>query len=284
MRTSAIVYPPLWRTAAAFLVAMSRIGPVALIAIILFVPDARLGNQLRLMRAFAGLVLVPAMAAWLVDVVCAATVLVENGVLVLRRRTERVEVPCAAIAAIAPWRLPLPSRGLSIRLQSGRCLGYGVQVRDPVELIERVAEGGAPESIRAAARTRGVAYARARNASEPRHWWQPLAKFPGYALVPTLPVFRLHQWIAYGGTFGEYYTYGLQAYVIAFSIYWATCTIYLVLYAAVLRMVAETIALPVTWLAPSRAAGIRRAVEVAVRVLYYGIVPAFLLRLYLLSE
>jgi apolipoprotein N-acyltransferase len=104
-----------------------------------------------------------------------------------------------------------------------------------------------------------------------------------FALVPTLPLFRLHQWIAYGGTFGEYYTYGLEAYLLGFAIYWATLTIDLVLYAAALRVVAEAVALPATYLAPARAERVRRVVEVANRVFYYGGVPALLLRHFLSS-
>ena len=42
----------------------------------------------------------------------------------------------------------------------------------------------------------------------------PLLKFVVYSLVPTVPVFRLHQFITYGGAFGEYYTFGLKAYLL----------------------------------------------------------------------
>jgi apolipoprotein N-acyltransferase len=108
--------------------------------------------------------------------------------------------------------------------------------------------------------------------------------FVVFALVPAVAFFRLNQWIAYGGTFGEYYTYGLQAYLSAFAIYWATFTIYLVLYAAVLRVGTEAIVLPATWIVPARAATARRAMEIVNRILYYGAVFALLLRLYLQSE
>jgi apolipoprotein N-acyltransferase len=104
-----------------------------------------------------------------------------------------------------------------------------------------------------------------------------------FALVPALPVFRLHQWIAYGGTFGEYYAYGLRPYAIAFAIYWGTAVIYLVLWAALLRVLLEPLVVAAAWLAPARALGVRRAVETVDRVLYYGGVPLFLGRLFLRS-
>ena len=105
-----------------------------------------------------------------------------------------------------------------------------------------------------------------------------------FALVPALPAFRLHQVIAYGGTFGEYYTYGLQAYLLGFAAYWWTFTIHLVLYAAVLRTVAEAIVLATAWLAPGRVAGVRTIVEWAYRLLYFGSIPAFLIRMAMLSS
>ena len=44
-------------------------------------------------------------------------------------------------------------------------------------------------------------------------------KYVVYSLVPALPLFRVHQWIAYGGSFGEYYAFGLKAYLLGFAVY-----------------------------------------------------------------
>src|SRR5207249_2775114 len=120
-------------------------------------------------------------------------------------------------------------------------------------------------------------YARAKHSSLPRRCYHPLLQFVGFGFLVTLPLFRVHQHIAYGGTFGEYYLMGLQAYVITFGIYWGTLTIYLVLYAAVWRGLAEAIAFGCAWVAPSRAARVRRVVEVVYRILYYGGVPALVI-------
>ena len=125
-------------------------------------------------------------------------------------------------------------------------------------------------------------YARSRNTTS-RRWYHPVFQFLVFALVPALPLFRLHQWVAYGDTFGEYYSYGLKAYLLGFAIFWVGFTIDLVLYAAALRAVAETMVLAAAYVAPSRVAAVRRAAEIAHRILYYGGVPALLIRLFLSS-
>jgi apolipoprotein N-acyltransferase len=281
METQAIAYPQSWRIATAVLMAISRGSLLVLLALLLFF-DTRLGNQLRLMRAFTTFCLAPGIAAWLLERAFAVTMLIQNGTLVLQLRRQRIEIPCEAITRVALWTVPLPSGGLWLRLKSGRRFRYGLQVADPIAFIEALAEAGAPEDARVASGHPAAIYARSKN-SAARRWYHPVLKFVVFALVPTLPLFRLHQWIAYGGTFGEYYTYGLTAYLLAFGIYWATATIYLVLYAAGLRAGAETIALAAAYVAPSRQGTVRRVVEIVSRILYYGGVPAFLIRLFLSS-
>jgi apolipoprotein N-acyltransferase len=202
--------------------------------------------------------------------------------LVLLQRWRRFEIPYPSIEGVIPWRFPLPPFGVWLRLKSGRRFPYGLVLARPAAFIEALADAGAPEQIRAAASGFAVQYGQARRGAAPR-WCPPGVGFPLFALVPTLPVFRLHQWIAYGGTFGEYYSYGLEAYLLAFAIYWATFTIYLVLYAAALRVLSESIAFVATAIDPSRMIRVRYATELARRVLYVGGVFLFLVRLYALS-
>jgi len=151
-----------------------------------------------------------------------------------------------------------------------------LQLHDPARFIAAIVAAAAPEHVGAASRRRAVVYASARYGQPPRSY-DPILKFVVFALVPAVPLFRLNQWIVYGGTFGEYYTYGLQAYLLAFAIYWATLTIYVLLYAGFLRGIAEGVALAAAWVAPSRVARVRPAVERAYRVLYYGGVPVFVI-------
>ena len=96
-------------------------------------------------------------------------------------------------------------------------------------------------------------------------------------LVPAVPLFRVHQWIAYGGTFGEYYTYGLKAYLLGFAVYWGTMVVYLVIWAAVCRAVSEIVSVATVLAAPSQAVRMRRVAEIMHRCLYYGGVPLLLL-------
>jgi apolipoprotein N-acyltransferase len=244
--------------------------------------ETRLDNPLRLLRTFA-IVVAPRCAAWMLARGFAVTVRIDAGRMVVRGSARTVEVPCASIVAVEPWTVPLPSSGIDLRLRSGRRFPLGLAVDDSDPLTEALVGEGATPALRSARDTPTAAYARTRAVT--RRWWShPLVKYVAFALVPTLPLFRLHQWIAYGGTFGEYHTYGLRAYVVAFLLFWAAFTIYLVLWGAVLRVVAEGVVGAVAWRAPRRAVDARRAVEIASAVLYAGGVAAFLLRVALLAS
>lgn len=283
VKAATIAYPPSARVAAAVLLTISRGSLLVLLLLLTLAEETRLTNQLRLLRAFVGFCLAPEAAAWLLRRAFAVQTGVEGELFVLRGRRHRIEIPCASIVRIASWTVPLPAGGVWLFLRSGRRFERGLQVADPIALAATLAEAGAPLDVRAVAEDRLALYTRARQSAVAR-WYHTLLKFPLLALLPTLPLFRLHQWIAYGSTFGEYYMFGLKAYLLAFGIYWVTYTIYLVLYAAGLRAVAEAVVLPATLAAPAQAATVRRAVEVGRRILYYGAVPAFLVRLYLASR
>lgn len=270
-----------WRVAIALLVVLGRVGALGIVFAIFFL-ETHLDNPLRLLRTWLVTSFAPALAAWLLQRVFAATVTVERAVLVVLRRDQRIEVPCDAVARIEPWRVSIPGAGLGLVLGSGRRLPVELQVADPLGLADALVAAGAPPTLRDDVRGPAAAYGRTRGA--PRRWWQQLLQFPVLALVPALPVFRLHQWIAFGDTFGEYYTYGLQAYLLAFAVQWWTFTIHLVLYAAVLRTLAELVVLAVAWLAPERAPAARRILERAYWILYVVAVPAFLARLAMLAS
>ncbi|MGV8944660.1 hypothetical protein, partial [Thermomonas sp.] len=84
-----------------------------------------------------------------------------------------------------------------------------------------------------------------------------------------------HQHIAFGGTFGEYQTYGLKAYLLALAIWWASWAIGLVLFAAVLRLVTEAGTLQALLWTPARAGTTRHWLEIGARVVFYVGVPAW---------
>src|SRR5262249_4625839 len=155
---------------------------------------------------------------------------------------------------------------------SGRRLRYGLQVADPAPLIEALVATCASDVGRALEGP-GIVYAHAKHGGRTRRWRHYVGKYVLFALVPTLPLFRVHQFIAFGGTWGEWYLLGPASYLKTFAIYWGTLIIYVLLYGAALRAVCEVSALVTAWVAPSQAARVRRAVELAHRVLYYGGVP-----------
>ena len=104
----------------------------------------------------------------------------------------------------------------------------------------------------------------------------PLLKFVLFALVPALPAFRLHQLIAYGGLFGEYYTFGARAWLTALLIWWASWAVSLVLVAGALRAVVEAASLAMVILRPDSAPSVRRRLLGVARIAYFVGVPVWL--------
>lgn len=104
-----------------------------------------------------------------------------------------------------------------------------------------------------------------------------LLKFGLVALLPAGVLFNAHQHIAYGGPLGEYYMLGLRPYLATFLVYFTTTVIYLVLYANVWRVLAETVSLLGACMAPAAAATVRKGAEMLCGVAYYGGVSLLLL-------
>jgi len=280
MTVDTIAYPRAWRLVAGVLVVISRGSLPLLLGIVLFSRSAPI-LPLMLLRAFAILAVAPATAAWLIERAFATAIDAAAGALVLRREGLRVDIPAAAIARIDPWIVPLPGCGLSLRLRSGRRFRYGMQVRDPVPLLTAIADVVGTDAAQIAARHPTLRYADAKRRPPRARWYSCLLQYPVFALLPTLPLFRLQQYVTYGGTFGQYYQQGFVPYAAHFGLYWMTVTLYLVLYSAIWRGFAEAIAFSAAWAAPSRAARVRQAVETGYRILYYGSVPVLLIRYFL---
>jgi apolipoprotein N-acyltransferase len=284
-------YPPFWRLACALLVVVGRGSMLVLLVLLLFF-ETRLTNPLRLIRLFVLFCLVPELTAWLVGRAFEVALRIEAGALVIDQPRRRMEIPLDSIERVEAWALPVPGEGLWIRLKSGNRFHYGLELANAATLMDAMSgtrEANAASGIRGKERLRAapreprtiLALATGGGA---RRWDHLLLKFPIFALVPALPLFRLHQWITYGGTFGEYYQYGLEAYLLAFFIYWANATIWLVLYAAGLRALVAIGVVSFAFVVPSRAPAAVRAGEMVHRLLYYGGVVVFLVRLYLLSR
>lgn len=206
--------------------------------------------------------------ARLVRWLTSATFSVEPPGFVLRRRSVRFELPVASVESARVWRLPLPGAGLSLRMKSGRGFQYALRVADPLPVLEAMGLEGA----RAPAETRHplTVFAHARATVVRPRWYHLAVRFVLFPLLPAIIMFQLNQRITYGGPFEQYRMYGLGPYLQSFITYWAYFTAVLVLLASLLRVLAELVAFAAAWFSPPHARGVRRFVEVARAVLYYG--------------
>jgi apolipoprotein N-acyltransferase len=118
--------------------------------------------------------------------------------------------------------------------------------------------------------------AQARAATTHRWLDHALVKFVLFPLLPAAVAFRLHQMIAFGGVFGEYYTYGLTAWLTGALIWWASWALGLMLLAALLRVAIELLTLVTLPALPDRALAMRDAMSWLGRLAYYLGVPAWL--------
>jgi apolipoprotein N-acyltransferase len=273
---SAVLYPPAARIAAALLRTVARGGLLWVLGLMLFT-DNPPTNPLKQIRLFTWIFLVPEAAAWALARVFEARMRIEDGALVLEQRARRTDIPVSAISSVKLWHFPVPSAGVWLGLRSGRRFAQGLAVADPDSLVRALeAEGASPE-IREGLEGGVGAWHRARVANPPTFFENPFLKFVVYGLVPTIPAWRLYQFISYGGTFGEYYTYGLNAYLVGFGLWWASFALHLVFIAAGIRAFVELVCLAAAFGLPSHAAAVRRFLEITQRVAYYAGIPLWLL-------
>jgi len=274
MTLPATVYSLAFRIVVTMLLAVSRATLLVLAWLSFFAPEPI--PPARLLRAFWLLVLAPETAVWILRYLLAATLSVADDGIAVQQRSRRVEIPLSAIDAIVPWQLPLPAAGFWLRMRSGARFSDGFFVPNLGGLLRLLRASGASDVVGNVKRHPSVLYAQSKYDAASR-FDRPVYKYILFALVPTVPLFRLRQILTYGGVFGEYYTFGLKAYLLGFGVFWVLYGVYLLMYAALLRTVTEGVALGVAWAIPSYAAAVRRACEVAQRVLYFGGVPIVLI-------
>jgi apolipoprotein N-acyltransferase len=271
-----IVLSAVWRIAAASLRLCAGVGLLA-VALRMLLRDGLQVNSLSQVGWFLAAVVAPALAAWALQRAFAARAHIEAGLLVLQQRGQRVEIPLAAIAALQVWRLPLPTSGVDLLLTSGKRWSQGIAVADPHALLQALNAAGSSARSAGTHAPALARYAHNRAASKRRWMDHPLLKFVLFPLPPALPAFRLHQHIAFGGSLGEYYTYGLQAWLTGLVIWWVAWAIGLMLFAAALRVLIEAGCVIAQGTSSARAAGVRHALEWLGRLLLYGGVPTWLL-------
>jgi len=200
----------------------------------------------------------------------AATVTFGADTVQVAQHRVRFEVPRASIASAQRWLLPLPGPGISLILASGRRFGRALETDAPASRF-----GPAPaEPTRAAAAS--AAFAEARAQWHRRSLAAFALKYVAFPLLPTGIMFRAHQHITYGGSFGQWQMYGPAAYLRSFAEYLIGTAAHLIVIAAVLRAGLELLTLAGTWIAPRRATLFRRAAELGCRWLYYAGIPALI--------
>lgn len=269
-----VLLTPGWRIATALLRVCAGAGLLWL-AVRMLLRDGLQVNSLVQLQIFICATLAPAVAAWAIQRAFAARARVDAGMLVLQQRHQRIEVPVDRIVTAQAWRIPLPGTGMDLVLASGARFAHGIAVADIHALLHALTDAGSPVRLAGAASTRLADYATARALAIWPRLDHPLVKFVLFPLLPALPAFRLHQRIAFGGTFGEYYTYGLAAWLTGLLVWWAAWSIGLMLFAAALRIVVETAHGSVLhW--PARARAVRRTLMTLSRAVFYVGLPAWL--------
>lgn len=275
-RADVIAIAPAWRILASVLRIVARLN-LLWIGIDLLFPGETRTNDLTQIGLFFGLFLVPEAAAWAVLRAHAAKLRVGGGLLTIEDEEKTTEIPARDIAGAGLWAFPLPDFGLWLSLASGKRWSHGIVSRDPAGFLQALLNAGASPAIANALASPWGTYVRARAAVVRGFFDRILAKFVIFPFFLSLPAFRLHQVIAYGGTFGEYYTYGLKAYLLGLLIWWAKWAMGMLCFAAALRVMLEVVNLICAAVLPGNAASVRKGLELAGRLVFYIGVPAWLL-------
>jgi apolipoprotein N-acyltransferase len=271
------VLPPAVRVAAALLRTLAR-GGLLWMCVALLLNDALRTNTLAQVRTFAALFLAPEAASWCLLFLFSAKASIADGSLVLTRGSRRIALALSDIAAVRPWSLPLPAAGLSLQLADGQPWPYGLALANPDALADALAAaGGGPVQRRTQARAALDAYVQASQAIRRSRLDHPLAKYVLLPLSLAIPAFHLQQHIAYGGAFGEYYSFGLKAYLSAFALWWAAWTIGVALSAALLRTGIEAGTLLAALVRPAQAISVRQGLQRGGHAALFLGLPAWLL-------
>jgi apolipoprotein N-acyltransferase len=270
-----VLLTPAWRAAAALLRIAAGLGLLWL-ALAMLLKDGLQVTSAAQIWLFTAAVVAPLLAAWAIERAFAGRARIEGSSLVLDLRTRRVEIALQGIDRVVAWRLPLPATGVDLHLASGQRWRQSVALPDPAALRRALAAAGAP--VATAWNAPFLVDLAAVRAGFATRWFdRPLFKLVVFPLLPALPAFRLHQHIAFGGTFGEYYTFGLQAWLTGLLIWWVSWAIGMTLLAAALRVIIEVATILILALRPADAPGARRTLEWLGRLLYFVGVPAWLL-------
>lgn len=200
-------------------------------------------NSLAQIQRFAAAVLAPAFALWSLQRAFAGRARVQEDQLLIDTAGRQLQLPLSAIASAQAWRLPAPDAGVHLRTHAGQTVDFAtaspsaVLAALPAPDAQTAHEAATPGLLQVAAEQRARSRHRVLDAA-----WLKLGLFP---LLPALVAFHLHQFIVYGGAFGEWQSSGFAAWASALLLWWASWIFGLTLFAALLRLLVEVGALTV---------------------------------------
>ena len=195
-----------------------------------------------LFRTFVQYAALPALAAWLLGRAAAATVTVRDATLCVRRPGLPLEVPCASIAQVSPWAVPLPGPGLALRLALRGTAALGPRTRDPQPLLEGLERAGVVAARTAIAHPL-IVWAHAERRSGGRGSRTPSSSSSSLPCSPRASSSTPTSTSRTAGTSDSTTSRDCGRTCRTFAVYWVTVAIYLVLYAAVWRALGEGVAL-----------------------------------------
>ncbi len=226
------------------------------------------------LQLYAGMVLMPLLLAGLILRWYRVRVeIVGDRLQITSGKLDQV-IELSAVQSIRRWRLALPRPGvdvvcttphqssLSLTLETAQAIQWTKAV---VRKLSASATVGSKDWFDLIA---------ARHRMPWRVLDLTMIKFLLFALIMAVPAFRLHQVISFGGSFGEYDAFGAAAYLQGLLIWWGSWSLGLMLWAALLRMIAEVTLLVCTaWARPALQITLRTQCEWALRALFYLAVP-----------
>lgn len=270
-----VVLPtPVTRWLVALLQVAAGVGLAWTGALLLF-GDGDPAHTLPRLRLFAAACVAPALAAWAIQRAQTGRAWLADDAVRLEGSGGSASISLRTPIHASAWALPLPGPGLVLRAVDANPVH--IAMPDPQAFLHALHAAGALRDdpaipvVGAWRRLLHARTARARSVLD-RAW----LKFGLYPLLPTLVAFRLHQHIAYGGTFGEAQTFGMQAWLLGLLVWWGKWAMGMTAYAGGLRTLAEALALALTARRMRTPARDRRALELALRLAYYLGVPLWL--------